>query len=164
MTELEKYRDLIVGRTLTNLYFTKQDGPHDYMPGITPAYFFSTVMELDNEVRYRFGSDFVVGWNDEEPLITLTDENWFLPKGIVFKGQKVIDLAKDDEYDQLTFHLENGTTIWHTIDYGDGLHIENPDYPFDRNEYEKNVFAAPDSQKPRLTWRQKLSNYFKWLG
>lgn len=164
MTELEKYRELIIGRTLTNLYFTKQDGPHDYRPGITPAYYFSTVMEVDNKVKYRFGSDFVVEWNDEEPLITLTDENWLLPKGLVFKGQKVIDLEKDDEYDQWIFHLENGTTIRHTIDYGDKLYIEHPDYPDDIHQYERYEYVAPNSRILKQTLLQKLSNYFKWLG
>jgi hypothetical protein len=124
MTEFNEYKKLILNQTLTNLFFTEQDGPHDYCPGISPAYYFSTIMELNHTTKLRFGNDFVVPWNDEEPLIMLTHENWDLPEALVFKGQKIVDLTKD-EYDQLTFHLENGTTFIHTMDYGDQLFIEN---------------------------------------
>jgi hypothetical protein len=124
MTDLQKYSEMVMGKTLTNLYFTKQDGPHDYMPGISPAYYFSTVLELNNQKKYRFGNDFIVDWNDDEPLIKLTNENWDLPQSLVYKSQKIIDLTKD-EFNQLTLHLENGTTISHTVDYGDQLFINN---------------------------------------
>lgn len=124
MTELEDYRKIVVGKTLTNLFFTKQDGPHDFMPGISPAYYFCTIMELDNEKKLRFGSDFIVDWNDEEPITILTNENWDLPESMVFKDQKIVNLTVN-EYEQLTFHLANGTTIFHSIDYGDQLFIEN---------------------------------------
>ena len=124
MTELKEYKEMIVGKTLTNLFFTKQDGPHDYMPGISPAYYFSTIIELDNDKKLRFVNDFITYWKDEVEIITLTNENWDLPKSLVFKGKKIVDLTQD-EYQQLTFHLENGTTIAHTIDYGDQLLIKN---------------------------------------
>lgn len=123
--EFEEYRKTIVGKMLTNLFFTKQDGPYDYMPGISPAYYFSTVLELDHKFKLRFGSDFIVEWEDDEPLIVLTNENWELSQKLTFKGQRISDLTKD-EFDHLTFHLENGTTIAHTNDYGDQLFIENP--------------------------------------
>ncbi|MFD2602363.1 hypothetical protein [Flavobacterium suzhouense] len=124
MTEHEGYIKMVVGKTLTNLFFTKQDGPHDYMPGISPAYYFATILELDNDKKFQFGNDFIIDWKDQEPTITLTNENWALPKTLVFQGQKIVNLTKD-EHEQLTFHLENGTTIAHTIDYGDQLFIEN---------------------------------------
>lgn len=124
MKDFEKYKKMLVGKTLTNLFFTKQDGPHDYMPGISPAYYFSTIMEIENDKQLRFGNDFIVDWNDEEPIIALTNENWDLPKSLVFKGQKIVDLTKDD-YKQWTFHLENGTTIVHSIEYGNQLFIKN---------------------------------------
>lgn len=54
MTEHEEFIKMVVGKTLTNLFFTKQDGPHDYMPGISPAYYFSTIMELDNEKKLNY--------------------------------------------------------------------------------------------------------------
>ncbi len=145
---------MVVGKTLTNLFFTEQDGPHDYMPGISPAYYFSTIMELDNEKKLRFGNDFIVDWKDEEPIITLTNDNWDLPKTLVFKGQKIVDLTKD-EYQQLIFRLENGTTIAHTIDYGDQLFIEN--ILGKEQEVEKQI-TAPNSSLPKVrrTWWQKL--------
>lgn len=125
MTAFEKYRALVIGRTLTNLFFTKQDGPHDYRPGIPPAYYFSTIMELDNQEKLRFENDFIVAWNDEAPLFNLTNENWGLPKSLEFRGQKIVDVTKG-ELEQLTFYLENGTTIAHKVDDGDQLWIENP--------------------------------------
>lgn len=124
MRDYEKNREAIIGKTLTNILFTKQDGPHDYMPGIYPAYYFSTVLELDGSTRLRFSAESIDEWKEEEPLITLTNENWGLPKTLVFKGQKIIDLTKN-EHEQLTFHLENGTTITHSLNYGDQLFIEN---------------------------------------
>ena len=124
ITEFEEYRKMVIGRVLTNLFFTKQDGPYDYMPGISPAYYFWTVMELDNSTKLRFGNDYIVEWDGKEELIVLTSYNWELPEDIIFKNQKITDLIKDD-YDQLIFHLENGITIIHTIGYGDALFIEN---------------------------------------
>ncbi|RKS20432.1 hypothetical protein CLV94_2811 [Flavobacterium endophyticum] len=124
ITEFEEYRKMVIGRVLTNLFFTKQDGPYDYMPGISPAYYFWTVMELDNSTKLRFGNDYIVEWDGKEELIVLTNYNWELSEDIIFKNQKITNLIKDD-YDQLIFHLENGITIIHTIDYGDALFIEN---------------------------------------
>jgi hypothetical protein len=149
---------MVVGRILTNLFYTKQDGQHDYMPGISPAYYFSTIMELDNEKKLRFGNDFIVDWKDEEPIFTLTNENWDLPKTLVFKGQKIVDLTMD-EYKQLTFHLENGTKIAHTIDYGDQLFIENDTILEKEQEADKQITASNSSlPKAVRRWWQKLFN------
>lgn len=123
MSELEKYKRLVLGRKLSNLFFTKQDGPYDYRPGIAPAYYFSTVMELDDALKLHFGNDFITDWISKEPLFMVTNENWKLPKTLVFKDQKIIALTMD-EYEQLVFHLENGITIMHTMDYGDKLFIK----------------------------------------
>lgn len=142
MIPFEECQKLALGKTLTNLYFTKQDGPHDYLPGIFPAYYFSTIMELDNEKKYRFVNDGMIEWNEEEPLIKLTNENWQLPKKLIFKNQK-IGAITTDEYEQLTFHLENGTTIAHTIDYGDKLLI-------------KNESSSPNRELKVRKWWQKL--------
>lgn len=124
MTEFEEYREMVIDKVLTNLFFTKQDGPHDYMPGISPAYYFSTILELNNGEKLQLGNDFIVKWEDLQPIQLLTNKNWNLPENLVFKEQKIVDLTQN-EYDQLTLHLENGTTIYHTIDYGDQLFIEN---------------------------------------
>jgi hypothetical protein len=124
MTDIKAYKKMLVGKILTNLFFTKQDGPYNYMPGISPAYYFSTIMEIDNDKKLQFGNDFIVDWNDDEPIIALTNKNWDLPKTLIYKEQRIVDVSKD-EYEQLTFHLENGITIAHTIDYGDQLHIKN---------------------------------------
>ena len=156
MTEHEEYIKMVVGKILTNLFCTEQDGPYDYMPGISPAYYFSTIMELDNEKKLRFGNDFIVDWKDEEPIFTLTNENWDLPKTLVFKGQKIVDLTMD-EYKQLTFHLENGTTIAHTIDYGDQLLIKNESILDKEQEADKQITASNSSlPKAVRRWWQKL--------
>ncbi|UPT68544.1 MAG: hypothetical protein M0D57_07920 [Sphingobacteriales bacterium JAD_PAG50586_3] len=162
MTEFEKYKELLIGRTLSNLYYTEQNGPHDFCPGIAPAYYFATIMEVDNKVKYCFWSDCINEWNNEEPLLTVTSKNWVLPKGLVFKGQKIVDLTKDED-EQLTFHLENRTTIRHTQDYGDGLYIENPDFPDDINQYERYEFVAPKSKKPKQTLWQRIYVYLDSL-
>jgi hypothetical protein len=96
----------VVGSLLTNLFFTEQNGPHDYCPGIPPAYYFSTILELDGCEKYLFSNDFMIKWNDDEPIIPLTNENWNLPVNLVFREQKIVDLIKDDE-GQFSFHLEN---------------------------------------------------------
>lgn len=150
MTEFDENIKMVVGKKLTNLFFTKREGPQDYMPGISPAYYFSTIMELDNNKKLRFGNDFIVDWKDEEPIITLTNENWDLPKTLVFKGQKIVDLTKG-ENQQLTFHLENGTTIAHTNDYGDQLFIENENILDKAQEAEKQI-NAPNSTLPKAGW------------
>jgi hypothetical protein len=156
MVELEEYKNLLVGKTLSNLYFTKQDGPYDYMPGIFPAYYFSTIMEVDNQGMYRFSFDFIVEWENDEPLIELTIKNWDLPKNLVYKGQKIVDLTKD-EYQQITIHLENGTTIAHTIDYGDQLFIENENI---QNKEDGNQYISSSSInfpiRKKVWWKRLL--------
>ena len=143
---------MVIGRSLTNLFFTKQNGPHDYMPGIPPAYYFSTIMELDNSKMLRFGNDFIVGWDEDEPIIQLTNENWGLPDTMEFRGKRIVDISKD-EFDQLTFHLENDVTIAHTIDYGDQLFIEN----ITNTEREADMQSAlPDSHLPKVWWKNWL--------
>ena len=82
-------------------------------------------MELDNREKLRFGSDYIVAWKDEEPLIIVTHQNWALPGTLVFKAQRIVALTKDDD-GQLTIYLENGTTIAHKSDYGNQLCIEHP--------------------------------------
>jgi hypothetical protein len=124
MSEFEEYKKLVIGRNLTNLFFTKQDGPYDYRTGISPAYYFSTVMELDGVLKLHFGNDFITGWISKEPIFVVTNKNWDLPKDVIFKDQKVVDLTIDEE-EQLVFYLENGVRIMHTVDYGDQLFIEN---------------------------------------
>lgn len=157
MKDFEEYKKMLVGKTLTNLFFTKQDGPHDYRTGIPPAYYFSTIMEIENDKQLRFGNDFIVDWNDEEPIFALTNENWDLPKSLVFRGQKIVDLTKDDNQ-QLTFHLENGTTIAHSINYGDQLFIENEYINLEKERENGRQITEPNSSFPKvvLTWWQKF--------
>lgn len=156
MADFEQYTKMVVGKTLTNLFFTKQNGPHDYMPGIPPAYYFSTIMELDNNKRLRFGNDFVVDWEGDEPIIILTHENWNLPSTLIYKEQKIVDLTQDEEQ-QLTFHLENGTTIAHTMDYGDQLFIQNENISTKEMKADPQI-AATETNLPKLvkSWLQKI--------
>jgi hypothetical protein len=156
MEELEEYKKMLVGKTLTNLFFTKQDGPYDYMPGIFPAYYFFTIMELDNEKKFRFSNDYITEWENDEPIITLDNQNWDLPKNIVFKGQKIVELTKD-EYQQITIHLENATTIKHTIDYGDQLFIENENIKIIEEDIDKQlIWTYIKLPKTEKKWWQKL--------
>lgn len=43
---MEIHRKTIIGKTHTNLYFTEQDGQHDFCYGLAPAYYFLTIMEI----------------------------------------------------------------------------------------------------------------------
>ncbi len=52
-------KKMVHGKTRSNLYFTKQDSPHDYMPGIFPAFYFSTIIELHDKIKLRFGNNFI---------------------------------------------------------------------------------------------------------
>jgi hypothetical protein len=64
-----------------------------------------------------------------------------------------------DEYKQLTFHLETGTTIAHTIDYGDQLFIENDTILEKEQEADKQITASNSSlPKAVRRWWQKLFN------
>lgn len=156
LSALEDYSDLVVGKTLTDLFFTKQDGPHDYMPGIPPAYYFRTIIELDGKIKLRFGHDHLVEWNDDEPIIQLTNLNWDLPETLEYKGHRIVRLTRDD-HQQLTIHLENGTRITRTSDYGDQLFIENDRIPDEVTEASSGTTGPNNSfPAPRRTWWQKL--------
>lgn len=157
MTEFEDYKKLLVGKTLTNLYFTKQDGPHDYMPGISPAYYFSTILEIDNDQKLLFGNDFIIDWKEEVPIIELTNQNWDIHPAIVFKGQEIVDLTQDEQ-EQLTFHLANGTTLAHTIDYGDQLFIKNERIDSAKEQESVWPITAPKQELPKVrkTWWRRL--------
>lgn len=140
------FESLVKGRTLTNLYFTKQDGPHDHLPGIAPAYYFSTVMELDGATRVWFSNDRIEPWEDAAELIELTHENWELPPDLCFKGSRMVALTVDED-GQMTFHLENGVTIQHTVNYGDKLFIQNA---------ERQTETAKDQiELPKRKWWQR---------
>lgn len=117
------FESLVKDRTLTNLYFTKQDGPHDHLPGIAPAYYFSTVMELDGATKLWFSNDAIDRWKDKAELLEVTHENWELPPDLCFKGMRMAALTLD-EHGEMTFHLENGVTIHHATDFGDQLLIQ----------------------------------------
>ncbi len=67
--DFEEYKEMLVCKTLTNLFFTKQEGPYDYMPGTSPAYYVSTIIEIGKHKKLRFDNNFIVDWNDEEPLV-----------------------------------------------------------------------------------------------
>lgn len=126
MDNMVEFKKMVVGKTITNLYFTDQKGPYDYCPGITPAYYFFTIMELENDKKYRFHHNLIIDWteSDSEPLITLTHENWGLPISVIFKEQKIASLSQD-KFDNMIFYLENGVTITRGENYGDQLLIEN---------------------------------------
>jgi hypothetical protein len=122
---LEEYKKSILGNTLTNLYFTEHNGPHDYCPGLVPAYYFATIMELNYNELFVFYADCIEPWNSIHSIILLTHENWHLQPEIIFHYQIINDISVNEEQ-QITIHLENGTAIQHTEEYGDKLIITNP--------------------------------------
>lgn len=122
---MEIHRKTIIGKTLTNLYFTEQDGPHDFCYGLAPAYYFSTIMEINYSAMFLFENDSIEPWNANQPIILLTHENWQLQPEIIFHNQIITAISMDDEQ-QISIHLENGTIIKHLNGYGDELSITNP--------------------------------------
>ena len=40
----------------------------------------------DNNARHE------IKWNDDEPIIAVTNKNWNLPVNLVFREQKIVDL------------------------------------------------------------------------
>ena len=74
----------------------------------------------------------------------------------MFKGQKIVELTKD-EYQQITIHLENATTIKHTIDYGDQLFIENENIKIIEEDIDKQlIWTYIKLPKTEKKWWQKL--------
>lgn len=157
MDELQQAKNQLLGKTLTRLFYTQQEGPHDLMPGIAPAYYFHSVMEINHSTLLRFGNNFLSPWNNLEPLLELSNQNWHLPYNLEFKDQIVTDIICD-EYGNWTFCLENGTTIAHTYDFGDQLSIENSQIPpLPKQE----VILNRKTNQTKTGWLKKLLNLFR---
>lgn len=151
----EQYRQWLVGKTIQNLYFTAQDGPYDYMPGIPPAYYFSSVLELNDGAMLRLGPGFLVPWNNEEPLHRLHHKNWDLPSTLVFQGQRITAISGERDA-ELVIVLENGVRISHTQDYGDQLLIRGPQHEerVDREREEQRARSEAFLRNRKSWWKR----------
>lgn len=154
--DFEQYKNMVVGKTLTNVFHTQQDGPYDYMPGISPAYYFSTVLELNKNQNIQLSSDFLKNWEHKDTLYEVTNQNWLLPENLVFKEREIVNLTQD-EFRHLTIHLDNETTINHTTDYGDQLFIVHPGIKDNSTPIRSTVNRLSESsEKIKLFWQKLL--------
>lgn len=137
MKELEKYKTKLVGKKLIKVLHSDQGEGIEHLNGLGNAYYFSTVLELENGERYRFGNDWIDKWDESEKLIEVTHLNWGIKKNTEFNNIKISDLIIDGNHD-IYIKLENDILIYHTIDYGDKLFFNKYSELFDSNGKLKN--------------------------
>ena len=122
MEELEEIKLELIGKKLLKVFHTDQGKGIEHLEGLGNAYYFSTVLELENNLKYDFGNNWISKWTDSEPLYEVTHENWGINKNIEYNNVIISDLIIDDE-DDIYIKLKNDVVIYHTIDYGDGLYF-----------------------------------------
>ena len=132
MKELEKYRTELVGKKLIKVLHSDQGEGTEHLNGLGNAFYFSTVLEIENGKKYRFGNDWIDEWDESEKLIEVTHENWRISENIKFKNIKISEIILDDHND-IYIKLENDILLYHTMDYGDGLFFDEYSNMFDSN-------------------------------
>ncbi len=132
MKELEKYKSELIGEKLIKVLHSDQGEGVEHLNGLGYAYYFSTVIELENENKYRFGNDWIDRWDESEKLSEVTHENWGIKENINFNNIRISDIIVD-VYGDVYIKLENGILIYHTIDYGDQLFFDKYSDIFDSN-------------------------------
>jgi len=146
MNELEKYRSELIGEKLIKVFHTEQGQGIEHLNGLGYAYYFSTIFELENGNKYRFGNEWIDEWDESEKLSEVTHENWGIKKSIKFNNILISDIVID-EYDDVYIKLENDVLIYHTIDYGDKLFFDKYSDLFDSNGklIEESIFTNDDN-------------------
>ena len=123
MEDFEKYKSELIGEKLIKILHTDQGEGVEHLNGLGYAYYFSTVLELENGKKYRFGNDWINKWDESERLSEVTHKNWNIEKSKKFNNVRISDIIIDD-YDEIYIKLENGILIYHTMDYGDQLFFD----------------------------------------
>ncbi len=132
MKELEKYRSELIGEKLTKVFHTDQGEGIEHLNGLGYAYYFSTVFELENGNRYRFGNDWIDTWDESEKLSEVTHKKWGIKKSKKFNNFRISDIIVDN-HGEIYIKLENGIVIYHTVFYGDQLFFDKYSDLFDSN-------------------------------
>ncbi len=117
---LETYRKQLVGKRMKRVLHTDQSKGVEHLNGLGNAYYFSTVLELENGDRYNFSEEWIETWDNNRPLKEVTYDNWTIEKDIQFKNQFIEDILKD-EHDSLYILLQNNVVMYHMTVYGDEL-------------------------------------------
>ncbi|WP_299442993.1 hypothetical protein [uncultured Aquimarina sp.] len=120
MKELEKYKSELIGKKLIKVLHSDQGEGIEHLNGFGNPYYFSTVLELENGEKYRFGNDWIDKWDESEKLMEVTHLNWGIKKSTKYNSLRISDLIID-EHNDVYIKLENEALIYHTIDYGDKL-------------------------------------------
>ncbi|MGY3794036.1 hypothetical protein [Aquimarina sp. 433] len=132
MKELEKYKSKLIGKKLIKVLHSDQGEGIEHLNGLGNAYYFSTVLELENGEKYRFGNDWIDEWDESEKLMEVTHQNWEIKKNTKFHDLEISDLIID-EYHDVYIKLENEVLVYHKIDYGDKLFFDKYSKLFDSN-------------------------------
>lgn len=130
VTNIKNWKSEFVGRIVTAIYHTKQDGPEEMFDGQVPVYYFDCVIEIDSKTKFAFGHDWISSWDKNEELYLVTHSNWEIDENLSFIGQKIKNIGVD-EYNEMYFHLENDIIIYHNTSLGDQLFVTTYNDVFD---------------------------------
>jgi len=149
--KLETYKTNLVGKKLKRVLHSDQGEGVEHLNGLGYAYYFSTVLELENGDLYDFSDHWIILWDETEPLQEVTHNNWRIKKNIQYKNQLITDIIilKDD---QLYIILQNDVIIYHTTTYGDKLFFDKYSNLFDSDN------TIKDSLSEKSFW-SKLKTY-----
>jgi len=132
--ELNKYKDFLLHQQLKGVYHSEMSKARVLLEGLGPAYYFSTILELENGECFALGENWIEKYtNGKEKLTEITHQNWIIDKEIIYKGKSITDILTD-EYGAIYIKLENDILIFHNIDYGDDLLFKKYEEVFDNND------------------------------
>ena len=86
---LETYKTQLVGQKIKRVLHSDQGTGVEHLNGLGYAYYFSTVMELENGDMYHFSEEWIDLWDNSNPLKEVTHANWHIEKDIQFENQLI---------------------------------------------------------------------------
>lgn len=117
--------ELLLGRTITNIFETKPIIVQDGIPG--PAHYFHIVIEIDRTDLFELGAHEILLWKKKDKLIPYEKSSWEVQNNLNVIGKFITGfIQKDSEeyYDcSLTLLLNNDIIIEHQTTNGDQLYI-----------------------------------------
>ncbi len=122
MQDLRNIKNEVVGKTLINLFHTPLGEGFTHLQGLGKAYYFRTVIQIDNGKKFDFGFDWIMEWNKDELLTEINHQNWGINPKLEFKNQKIKEIIID-VYGELIIRLDNDVIIYQGNDNGVSLHV-----------------------------------------
>jgi len=118
--------DEIISNRIKNIYRSKNVMYSFFLEGLGNLESYHYVLELDNNKKYEFYFDYICYWSGEQPLteIETSDDIWF-------KNKLITDVITDNENSYFFFKLENNKVLYHNIDFGSELIVDDYDELFD---------------------------------